>query len=61
MPVDRSALDEAVRRFPFLLRDIRRAAERGYEWMLSARLIEAIRREYRLIVAERAKQRRKAA
>jgi hypothetical protein len=67
MPVDRATLDEAVRRFPMIVRRYRLYLEACHLPMSSrVPIIErveasAIRLEYRIILAERAKSERKAA
>ena len=55
MPViaDRSALDTAVRRFPWLLRQVRAGV---VPCVALTDYPERIRAEYRLVLAERAKQ-----
>lgn len=47
--IDTRALDAAVRRFPFMLREWRRIGRAA----LLARHVEAIRLEYRLVLWER--------
>jgi hypothetical protein len=61
--VDQGALDEAVRRFPAVIARARlwRRANFAYDPAPSLREFDAIRREYHLILAERAKSRRIAA
>lgn len=62
--LDRSALDEAVRRFPVVVlraRSLPRYSVVTVDDVVNPADAAAIRHEYRLILAERAKQRRKAA
>lgn len=63
MPVDRPALDEAVRRFPAMLRECRLCTNAGVpiERLVAPERVYAIRSEYRRVLTELAKQRRKAA
>lgn len=61
MLVDRAVLDEAVRRFPRMIWCVRAAIEAGEDLWLLDSTVEAIQREYRLILADRAKGERKVA
>jgi hypothetical protein len=61
MPVDGAILDEAVRRFPRVIWSVHQALLDGDDAWLHGRTVDMIRREYRLILAERAKGERMAA
>lgn len=58
--LDRSALDEAVRRFPGILRGYQDRDQRFPPYVLPV-VVEIVGQEYRLILAERVKSQRKAA
>jgi hypothetical protein len=59
VPTDLAILDEAIRRFPYVLRSVREIVATGdYNGYLHPSTIDMIRREYWLMIDERRRRRK---